>query len=182
MASVRILLALVAILATLLAVAILVFAARVRRRAGFVVAGPEEGGIIASDTGVLAPMLLRDPILGIRGVPDYILEDGDRRLLPVEVKPGRRSTRLYDSDRVQLAAYLIALRSEVGNRAAPFGFVRYASRTFDVFLTSELEQEVRRIVYAIRLGRRLPKIARNHSMAARCAQCAVRVHCDESLV
>ena len=181
MSSIRIALALVAVLAALLAVAVLIFATRAHRTTGFMVAGPREGGIIASDTGILAPILLRDAVLGIRGKPDYILQDRDRRLLPVEVKPTRRSTRLHDSDRVQLAAYLIALRGEVGNRAAPFGFVRYASRTFDVFLTSELEQEVRRIVHAIRLGRRLPKIGRNHSSAARCAQCAVRVHCDEAL-
>lgn len=182
MSSVRLVLALVAVLAALLAVAIVVFAARARRRTGFEFAGPGEGGIVASDTGVCAPILLRDPVLGIRGKPDYILEDRERRLLPVEVKPTRRSARLYDSDRVQLGAYLIALRGAVGNRAAPFGFVRYASRTFDVALTSKLERAVRGIVEAIRVGRRMPSITRNHNSAARCAQCAVRAHCDESLV
>jgi CRISPR/Cas system-associated exonuclease Cas4 (RecB family) len=165
----------------MLAIAILIFSARARRRTGFTIAGPGGGGIVASDTGVLAPMLLRDPVLGIRGVPDYILENHDRRLHPVEVKPTRRSSRLYDSDRVQVGAYLIALRSVTGSHAAPFGYVRYASRTFQVDLTSELEHQVRRIVEAIRVGRSLQKMKRDHGSAARCAACAMRVHCDESL-
>lgn len=182
MSSVRIVLALVGILAVLASVAILVFAARARRRTGFVAVSSGTGVIIASDTGVLTPMLLRDPVLGIRGKPDYILEDRDRRLLPIEVKPTRRSTRLYDSDRVQVGAYLIALRSTVGNRAAPFGYVRYASRSFQVALTSELEDEVRRIVEAIRAGRRHVPISRDHNIAAKCKACPVRAHCDESLI
>ena len=181
MSSVRVVLVAVAVLAGLLAVAILVFAARARRRTGFMTARPGEGVIVASDTGLLAPMLLRDHVLGIRGVPDYILEDKDRRLLPVEVKPTRRSTRLYDSDRVQLGAYLMALRSMAGERAASFGYVRYASGTFQVDLTSDLEREVRRIVDAIRSGRHLALMRRDHSSAARCAACAVRVHCNQSL-
>lgn len=181
MSSIRLVLALVAVLAALLAIAVVVFAARARRRTGFVVAGPGEGAIVASDTGAVAPILFRDPVLGIRGKPDYILEESDGRLLPVEVKPTRRSARLYESDRIQLAAYLIALRSNVGSRAAPFGYVRYASRTFEVALTSELEREVRAIVDAIRMGRRLPMLRRDHRSSARCAACAVRVHCDESL-
>ena len=181
MSSVRLVLALVAVLAALLAIAVAVFAARARRRTGFVVARPGEGGIVASDTGVLAPILLRDPVLGIRGKPDYLLEESDRRLVPLEVKPTRRSRRLHESDRVQLGAYLVALRGAVGNRAAPVGYVRYASQTFRVVLTRKLEREVRRIVEAIRSGRRLPAIHRSHSSAARCAACAVRVHCEESL-
>ena len=181
MSSVRLVLALVAVLSVVLATAIVVFAARARRRTGFVTGGSGGAGIIASDTGVLAPMLLRDPVLGIRGKPDYVLEDGEHRLLPVEVKPTRRSTRLYESDRVQVGAYLIALRSLAGSHAAPFGYVRYASQTFQVQLDAELEREVRRIVDAIRLGRRLPMVRRDHLNAARCSECAVRVYCDESL-
>ena len=182
MPSVRVVLVVFAVLAGLLALALLVFGTRARRRTGFMTARPGDGLIVASDTGLLSPMVLRDRALGIRGKPDYILEDRDHRLLPVEVKPTRGSTRLYDSDRVQVGAYLIALRSTVGNRAAPFGYVRYASRSFRVALTSELENEVRRIVAAIRAGRRLVQIGRDHNSAAKCKACAVRTHCDESLI
>lgn len=183
--SIRIVLALVSVLAALLALAIVLVAARARRRTRFTMLRSGEGKVVASDTGVLAPVLLRDSVLGIRGVPDYIVEmvlDGHRRLVPVEVKPTRRSKRLYDSDRVQVGAYLLGLRATVGDRAAHVGYVRYSSESFPVVLTPELEADVRQIVAAIRLSRDSLSIHRSHGSRARCRGCAVRMHCDESLV
>jgi CRISPR-associated protein Cas4 len=155
-----------------------------RRRTGF---GPSLGRgteVVASDTGAAPSVLLRDPALGLRGRPDYVLAEGEgegRRLVPLEVKPGRRSRRLYESDRVQLAAYLIALRATHGAQASSAGYVRYARDTFRVELTGELEQRVARIVAAIRAGRSAAVVHRSHDSAARCAACPMRRHCDEAL-
>lgn len=44
--------------------------------------------VIASDTGIVPAMLLRDPILGLRGKPDYVLEahgGGPHSLVPLEL-------------------------------------------------------------------------------------------------
>ena len=61
--------------------------------------------MVASDTGAGASVLLSDPALGLRGRPDYLLEEetcGDRILVPLEINPTRRSQRLYESDAVQV--------------------------------------------------------------------------------
>jgi hypothetical protein len=125
-----------------------------RERTGFAAGGT--GRVIGSDTGVEASILLRDPQLGLRGRPDYLLEfevAGHPLLyVPLELKPGRRSRRVYESDALQVAAYLIALRATAKEAAATFGYLRYATGTFRVGLTRELEERVRAIVDAIRAG------------------------------
>ncbi len=136
----------------------------------------------ASDTGVGDPVTLRDARIGVIGRPDYILEErkGARRLVPVEVKPTRRSRRLYESDRVQLGVYLVALEGTAGSRAASFGYVRYADKTFRVDLTPELRSEIARIVGEIRDARTKAVVHRSHTVPARCANCHLRHNCDES--
>ena len=130
-------------------------------------------------------MLLRDPIRGICGKPDYLLESevgGRRLLIPLEVKPTRHSRRLYDSDRVQIGAYLIALRGTFADRASDMGYVRYADQTFGVRLTPELEREIELIVAAVRRGRGARAVHRSHNIRARCHACPVRGGCDEALL
>ena len=145
--------------------------------------------VVASDTGAAASVLLRDPVLGLRGRPDYVIEErtaaaggDDVRLVPVEVKPSRRSGRLYENDALQLAAYLVAARATYGARAADHGYVRYASGTFRVVLSAELEARVRAVVATVRAGRTAPVVHRSHDVAARCRNCPVRERCDERLV
>lgn len=141
--------------------------------------------IVASDTGVVPAVLLRDPGLGLRGKPDYVLEQdigNGRALVPMELKPTRRGRRVYESDVVQVGAYVLLLRAVYGDRAARFGYVRYSTGTFRVELTSELERRVRGIVAAIRGSRQAAVIHRSHAVPAKCVSCAMRPHCDESLV
>ncbi len=149
---------------------------------------PSEGRdwatIVASDTGVVPTVVLSDPITGLRGKPDYVLEvynDGRRSLVPLELKPTRRAQRLYESDAVQVGAYLLLLRATYGDRAGPFGYVRYSTGTFRIDLTPELEFRIRAIVAAVRAGRRKGVVHRSHSVPARCANCPMRAHCDEAL-
>ena len=155
-----------------------------RQRTGFAAGGAGGGRIVASDTGVEPAALLRDPALGLRGRPDYLFQSevaGRALFVPLEIKPGRRSRRMYESDAVQLAAYLIALRGTVKDAAAPFGYLQYAKRTFKVGLTRELENRVRAIVRAIRDGRGAAIMHRSHAIVQRCVGCSVREHCDEAL-
>ena len=80
-----------------------------------------------------------------------------------------------------MAAYLIALRATTKNAAATFGYLRYATGTFKVGLSSELERQVSAIVQAIRAGRTAATVNRSHSIVQRCVNCSVRAHCDEAL-
>lgn len=140
--------------------------------------------IVASDTGVVSPVVLRDPLLGLRGKPDYVLESyggGHHSLIPLELKPTRRGRRIYESDAIQVGAYLMLLRATYGDRAGPFGYVRYSTGTFRVELTPALASHVREIVAAIRVGRQAALVHRSHSVPAKCAGCAMRRHCNEAL-
>jgi CRISPR/Cas system-associated exonuclease Cas4 (RecB family) len=153
-----------------------------RERTGFAAGGT--GRVVASDTGVEASILLRDPQLGLRGRPDYLLEfevAGHPLYVPLELKPGRRSRRIYESDALQVAAYLMALRATAKDAAATFGYLRYGTGTFKVGLTRELEERVRAIVDAIRAGRSAATVNRSHSIVQRCVNCSVREHCNQAL-
>jgi CRISPR/Cas system-associated exonuclease Cas4 (RecB family) len=141
--------------------------------------------VVASDTGAALAQTIRDPTNGLRGSPDYFLAQGvgaALRIVPLELKPQRRSRRLYESDEVQLGVYLLAARATYGILAAPFGFVRYARAEFRVELTRELERRVLEVAASIRTDREGAVVHRSHEMPARCAGCPVRHHCDESLV
>ena len=178
------LLILAAVIAALGAVGLLILWTY-RRATGFRTARGFGTTIVASDTGVVPTIVLRDPSLGLRGKPDYVLEqdvDAGRALVPLELKPTRRGRRAFESDAVQVGAYVLLLRAVYGDRAARFGYVRYSSGTFRIELTPELERRVRSIVAAIRGGRQAEVIHRSHAVPARCANCAMRPHCDEALV
>ena len=156
-----------------------------RRCSGATFPGPSDARIVASDTGVVPPQLLRDSQLGLYGKPDYLLVVGtgeERRVVPMELKPRRQATRLYESDEIQLGVYLLTVRATYGRRAAGFGFVRYAAATFRVELTAALERRIVEVAAAIRLGRHAPLVHRSHEVPARCAGCAMRQNCSESLV
>lgn len=155
-----------------------------RERTGFAAGAAGTSRIVASDTGVEASILLRDPQLGLRGRPDYLLEfevAGHPLYVPLELKPGRRARRVYESDALQVAAYLIALRGTAKDSAGTFGYLRYATGTFKVGLTRELERRVHAIVQAIREGRGAATVHRSHAIVQRCVNCTVREHCNEVL-
>ncbi|MGH7620050.1 MAG: CRISPR-associated protein Cas4, partial [Gemmatimonadaceae bacterium] len=171
------LLLLVAICAAGAAAAIPILLRRLRTQTGFTPDNTGGATIIASDTGAAATLIVRDENVGVCGKPDYVVQEqvnGRRLLVPVEVKPTRRSRRLYDSDRLQLGVYLLGLRAMAGDGAADFGYVRYAATSFQVRLTDSLEREIQSIVLRIGLGRRSRGMHRNHGMAGRCRACAVR--------
>lgn len=156
--------------------------ALLHRRHSLSAAGGVE--IVASDTGAVAPMILRDPSLGLSGKPDYVLREthgGGERLVALELKPARRSNRVYESDAVQVSTYAMLLRASYGDQAAAFGYLRYATGTFEIRLTPARERQVTGIVAAIRRARVAAIVNRSHDIPARCAGCAMRPHCNERL-
>lgn len=184
MSSMRVILLSLAALAVLVAVAIRFVLAALARRTGFSFATDGDDSVIASDVGGGASVLLRHKLLGVCGNPDYLLErevGGARVLVPLEVKPKRRSDRLFDSDRIQIGAYLVALRDSFPQLASRTGYVRYADRTFEVSLTPGLEREIEQLVVAVRRGRTASAMNRSHDVRARCRACSIREHCDEAL-
>ena len=185
MTHVKMALAIISASAILLAVAVPILIRYLSGQTGFTAGRVDKGAaVIASDTGAAPPVMVRDPVLGVRGVPDYVLTvdvDGRRGIAPVELKPRRTYERLLESDRLQVGTYLLGLRASVGDAASPVGFVHYRTARFAVRLTPALEDKIRHIVTAIRRGRSASTLHRSHQSAARCRGCAVRALCDESL-
>ena len=139
--------------------------------------------VAAGDLGrsaALEPSLV-DETRRLRGRPDYLLRHR-KGLIPVELKPLRTSKSLYESDRLQVATYLMLVRATNPDASVPYGVVRYKDSTFRVYLTEELEARCLAIADQIRAAKRAPVVHRTHNIAAKCRACAHRTACGESLV
>lgn len=138
--------------------------------------------VIASDVGLEASLLLEAPALRIRGRPDYLLRERvGGRIYPVEVKPTRESTSLFESDAIQLAAYMLLAEARYGREFAGYGLVRYRSAEFRVSLTLDLRRRCVAAADGVRAARQSAEVHRSHAIAPRCRGCAVRRGCGESL-
>jgi CRISPR-associated protein Cas4 len=160
------------------AIVLIVSARRLGRMTGVRAGTP----VIASDVGLETSVLLEAPALRIRGRPDYLLRERvGGRIYPVEVKPTRESASLFESDAIQLAAYMLLAEARYGREFAGYGLVRYRSAEFRVPLTPDLRRRCVAAAEGIREARQSAEVHRSHAMAARCRGCAVRHGCGESL-
>lgn len=158
------------------ALIVLLISGRQRRSTGL-----PSGQVIYSDTDrwgkVEKP--LYDPISGLTGKPDYLVEENGI-LIPVEVKSSRAPGLPYDSHVYQLAAYCLLVERTYSKRP-PYGILRYRDRTFSIDYTPELEQELEELLEAIRTQERKGEANRSHQEPARCARCGYRSYCDQRL-
>jgi CRISPR-associated exonuclease Cas4 len=165
-----------AVLLLCAALALIWWAGRQRRASGV-----PPGRIISSDTDrwdkVEKP--LYDPISGLTGRPDYLVEENDF-LIPVEVKSSRAPSLPHDSHIYQLAAYCLLVERTYGKRP-PYGILRYRDQTFSIDYTPVLQSELENLLEAIRLQHRRGEAGRSHQEPARCARCGYRDICDQRL-
>ncbi len=159
----------------LLAGVMLVWALRMRRSTGLPWAP-----VIYQDTSGQAlekPLIARR--IGLVGKPDYLLELHGQTI-PVEVKPGRRSLRPYESDLMQLAAYCVLVEETSGN-PPPYGLLRYAERTFRLEYTEQVRDEVLNIIDEMRMALQEPDQEPNHADPYRCTACGFYEQCDRAI-
>jgi CRISPR/Cas system-associated exonuclease Cas4 (RecB family) len=136
--------------------------------------------VVSTDVGTEPATMLTDDALGIRGRPDYLVREA-AGLVPIEIKPMRKARTLYESDRVQIGAYLLLVRAAHPDTFAGYGRVRYRQATFVVPLTPELEALCAATASAVRVARRARDVHRTHAIAAKCRACAMRPACSEAL-
>jgi CRISPR-associated exonuclease Cas4 len=158
-----------------LALLVCVWALRLRRSTGLPWAP-----VRYQDTGGTAP---QKPLiarrLGLVGKPDYLLELRGLTI-PVEVKPGRRAARPYESDLMQLAAYCV-LVEETSGVAPPYGLLRYAERTFRLDYTEQTRERVLAILDEMRAALDEPDCSRSHDDERRCLNCGFFEQCEQAL-
>lgn len=166
----------IAILLLAAALFVLWLASRQRHSAGL-----PSGRVIYSDTDrwnrVEKP--LYDPVMGLTGKPDYLVDDGGI-LIPVEVKSSRAPSVPHDSHVYQLAAYCMLVERAYHQRP-PYGILHYRDRTFSIDYTPTLEGELEDLLDEIREQERHGEASRSHQEPARCARCGYRGICDQRL-
>ncbi len=143
--------------------------------------GLPSGRVIYADTrawGALEQPLY-DPILGLTGKPDYLVEEKGQ-VIPVEVKTSQVSAAPYDAHIFQLAAYCLLVQRHYGKRPA-YGILHYPNRTFAVDFTPQLETALVEMLEEIRSTDRQKEAARSHDSPARCTRCGFRSTCDQRL-
>jgi CRISPR/Cas system-associated exonuclease Cas4 (RecB family) len=166
-------------LALVVVAAVMLVAAWLGSRATGVRAGAT---VVSSDVGTTASDTLVEPALRIRGRPDYLVrERGRGRIYPVEVKPTRTATVLYESDALQLAAYMLLTEAHYGAGFAGYGIVRYRSSEFRMPWSPELRRRCLVAADGIRAARAATTVHRSHELPAKCRACAVRAACGEAL-
>lgn len=127
---------------------------------------------------------LYDPILGLTGKPDYLIEKGDT-VIPVEIKSSQPPIAPYDSHIMQLAAYCLLVERAIGKRP-PHGILHYQpasreNRTFAVDFSPQLEHAILDVLVEMRSFQRKKDVARSHEIVARCQNCGYKHTCDRSL-
>ena len=164
------------VLLILFALALFWVAARRRKAAGL-----PAGRVVYTDTGqggkVEKPLF--DPLSGLVGKPDYLVEQ-DGLLVPVEVKSSYAPSDPYDSHVYQLAAYCLLVFRLYGKRP-PHGLLRYRNRTFAIDFTPELEASLLERLSDMHLQEKAGEADRSHQSPARCAACGYRKICDQRL-
>ena len=143
--------------------------------------GLPKGRVVYDDASEsrIEPQALVDHAWGLAGRPDYLLEQNGK-LVPVEVKPTRRATKPYDSDLMQLASYCRLVEAHYKQRPT-HGILRYATQSWEIPYTPELERQLRETLDLMDSLQPQPTVARSHNQPARCRACSQRPHCDEAL-
>ncbi len=136
--------------------------------------------VVYADTGRWRELNkpLYDPIAGLTGKPDYIVEQ-DRAWIPVEVKSSWAPELPRPAHMLQLAAYCL-LVERTSRKRAPYGIIHYRNRDFQVMFTPQLEQELLLTLAEIRKCER-GEPTRSHSESNRCRGCGYRELCDQKL-
>ena len=141
-------------------------------------AGLPRGKVVYDDTGAWqeCPTPLFSPGHLLAGKPDYVVAKGEY-LIPVEVKPGRKATRPYPSDILQLAAYCL-LVEENYDRVPPYGILKYQTATFPIEYTPQLRRQLFATMERMRGDLLREEVGPSHDNPRRCGACGHREHCE----
>lgn len=141
-----------------------------------------EGEIVFSDMG--AWMRQRKPLfapsLRLTGKPDYLIEQDDGAIIPVEVKTSPAPSEPYYGHVMQLAAYCLLVQATYGLRPS-HGIIQYRDKAFSVTFTPRMENDALELLDIMRMDAQAPDVDRDHDNWRRCAGCGHLRHCGQAL-
>jgi CRISPR-associated exonuclease Cas4 len=114
------------------------------------------------------------------GRPDYLVEEPDGTIVPVEVKSRPAPTTPYEGHILQLAAYCYLVTVNYGKRPS-YGILQYRDRAFAIDFTNELEEDLLDMLAEMRSDMFAEEVDRDHNDWRRCARCGVRGDCYQRL-
>lgn len=144
--------------------------------------GLPEGKVIYTDGGAWFPN--EDPLydreLKLVGKPDYLIEQNNGEIIPVELKSGQAPSQPHEGHVLQLAAYCLLVELNYGIRPY-YGIIQYKDSAFAVDYTDDLEADLLDVLTEMRQDMFATAVDRDHEQWAKCNHCGVRDHCEQSL-
>lgn len=146
-------------------------------------AGLPDGNVIYTDAGsawfsnndALASTHLR-----LTGKPDYLVEESNGMIVPVELKSSTAPAEPHEGHILQLAAYCLLVEENYGIRPT-YGIIQYNDKSFAVDYTPELEDDLLDLLADMRADLFAPDVNRDHNDWIRCTRCGVRGACVQRL-
>nr|BBH89181.1 CRISPR-associated protein Cas4 [Thermosporothrix sp. COM3] len=111
------------------------------------------------------------------GKPDYVIQQRDGRLVPLELKLSTKgATQPYSNHVIQVAAYCLILE-DYADEAPTHGILRYADRDFTVEYTPALRKKVLRQLRAMSTCDEKEQPVLKTQNARKCQACPFRAIC-----
>ena len=144
--------------------------------------GLPQGNIIYTDVGAWFPNQdpLYDAELKLVGKPDYLIEQENGDIIPVELKSGRAPAEPHEGHVLQLASYCWLVDQNYGRRPY-YGIIQYQDKAFAVDYTADLEADLFDVVAEMRQDMYATAVNRDHDDWARCSRCGVRSVCNQRI-
>lgn len=145
-------------------------------------AGLPPGKVLYADNGIWHPQSapLASPTLRLAGKPDYLVEQRDGMIVPVEIKSRAAPIEPHHSHVMQVAAYCLLVSEAYGIRPN-HGIIQYRDRAFAVAYTPQLEEQLLDTLTDMRHDMSAFDVNRNHAQPQRCAACGMRNACDQRI-
>ena len=110
------------------------------------------------------------------GKPDYLVQQENGEIIPVEIKSGSAPNTPWPGHILQLAAYCWLVNEVYGKRPS-FGILQYQDQAFTVDYSSELEEKLLNVMQEMRQDRQADNTDRSHNYVERCSACGLREKC-----
>ncbi len=144
--------------------------------------GLPSGSVIYSDSGTWFPNpdVLVAPDYGLSGKPDYLVQQADGAIVPVELKSGRAPDQPWEGHVLQLAAYCLLTEEAYGKRPS-FGILQYQDRAFAIDYTFDLEEDLLDLLAEMRDSVYEGELDRDHNNWRRCDRCSMKHVCRQRI-
>lgn len=118
--------------------------------------------------------------LRLAGKPDYLVEEQDGMIVPVELKSAKAPVDPHEGHILQLAAYCLLVQENYGVRPE-YGIIQYRDKAFAVDFSDDLEEDVLDLLADMRADLLEADVDRDHEDWHRCTRCGVRGQCRQRL-